>query len=162
MNINPNQNNFLLLEKFKELNFLNKINYYLRSRSVIYVFIKGYIFNTREYYYQNALVSYTNSSNLNIMEKVLKDIQRLNKNNNIIFLKIPYYSQISDNRCKSNDLGEIKIIKNLKNFNFQIIDFKPIFCEYKKKEKIFLKLDGSHLSEFGHKIVAKNLEGFLD
>ena len=156
-------NKFLLFERLKELKLLKEINNLLRSRSVIYVFIKGYIFDTREYYYQNALLSYQNKDNLINMDKSLNNIKQLqNKNTEIIFIKIPYFSQVTNENCNSKDEGELKIINNLNKYDFSLIDFKPIFCSIENREKLFLRLDTSHLSEYGHEIVAVNLKSYFN
>ena len=63
--INSNKKeNFYLLNKLKEINLFKKLNTFFRSRSVTYVYIKGFLFNTREYYYQNALNTYSDQESL--------------------------------------------------------------------------------------------------
>lgn len=155
--------NFFSLNEFKEINLFKNINTYLRSRSVIYVYIKGFIFNTREYYYQNALDSYSYQKNIDIIDEVFEKIKKISNNSaEVIFIKIPYYSQILEKNCKTSDAGEMKIIEKFKEYDFKFIDFKPVFCSQENKDKIFLNFDASHLSSFGHRIVAENLYKFLD
>ena len=162
--INSNKKeNFYLLDKLKEIDLFKKLNTFFRSRSVTYVYIKGFLLNTREYYYQNALNTYTDRESINIIDETFKKIKMINDSKTeVIFIKIPYYSQISEKNCKKKDLGEIKILEKLRNNQFKFIDFKPIFCSMNNRNKIFLSFDASHLSKFGHKIIADNLDKFLD
>ena len=114
-------------------------------------------------YYQNALLSYQNKDNLINMDQSLNNIKQLqNKNTEIIFIKIPYFSQVTNENCNSKDEGELKIINNLNKYDFSLIDFKPIFCSIENREKLFLRLDTSHLSEYGHEIVAVNLKSYFN
>ena len=44
----------------------------------------------------------------------------------------------------------------------KLIKLKKVFCENKEKDKIFFKYDPSHLSSYGHKVVAEFLKKELD
>lgn len=150
-----------LVDDLKNYNILKNINAFLRSKSVIYVFIKGFLFDTRNVYYFNALKSYSNKNNLMLIDQEFKKIKKINNNTEIFFLKIPYFTQVSIENCKKNDIGELKIMEKMKKYNFKLIDFKPIFCSYNSREKIYLTFDPSHLSPFGHKLVANYLNEFF-
>ena len=93
------------------------------------------------------------------MKEYLDKIEKINsKNDNkIIFLLIPYSHQINNENCLIDDFAE-NIIKNeLNSRNFKYINFKTIFCKNESKKKIFFTNDPSHLSPYGHDVVARHL-----
>ncbi len=146
------------ISKLKSNKFLILVNNFIKTKSVMYVWIKGSILDSEKRYYLFALKSYKNKNNINFFKKNLNLIKMFNnKNNKVNFIVIPYSFQISDRNCKKEDLSEKIIKKYLENMKFQYKSFKRIFCMDPKKDKIFLKYDPSHLSRYGHKIVSKHL-----
>ncbi len=79
-------------------------------------------------------------------------------NNKIIFLIIPFSQQINNENCNKDDLAEQIIENKFNKYKFKYIKFKKIFCDDLKKNKIFLKYDYSHLSVYGHEIVANTIK----
>ena len=71
---------------------------------------------------------------------------------------IPYSHQINIENCTQDDLAEKEIVKTIANNNIRLIRFKEFFCKDKNREKIFFKYDPAHLSNYGHKLVAKILK----
>ena len=106
-----------------------------------------------------ALNSFEKESNLISLENTLDlfSDQNLLFKDKIIFLIIPYNYQINDENCVKKDKAEKIIESSLLKKKINFIKFKDIFCNDKNKKEIFLKYDPSHLSKYGHKIVAKNL-----
>jgi len=144
--------------KLKRSKFLISINDLIKTKSVSYVWIKGAILDSEKRYYLSALKSYKDESNINFFKKNLDLIKMFNKNyDKINFIIIPYSFQITDENCQKKDLSEKIIKKYLNDKQFQYKNFKSIFCRDPKKNKIFLKYDPSHLSKYGHKVIAKNL-----
>ena len=158
LNLKKNKNSSFI-ERMKKNKFLIYINNFIRSKSVTYVFMKGIFLNSNERYYQYALNSY-NESNINALSLIMKKYSKKNKklNNKIIFLMIPYSFQIKDENCNKNDLAETTIENVIINSDLKLIKFKEKFCNDDKKNQIFLKYDPSHLSEYGHTLVAKILK----
>ena len=158
LNLKKNKNSSFI-ERMKKNKFLIYINNFIRSKSVTYVFMKGIFLNSNERYYQYALNSY-NESNINALSLIMKKYSKKNKklNNKIIFLMIPYSFQIKDENCNKNDLAETTIENEIINSDLKLIKFKEKFCNDDKKNQIFLKYDPSHLSEYGHTLVAKILK----
>ena len=148
-----------IIAKFKNNYILRYINDFIRSKSVTYVLVKGLLFNASQRYYLHALNTYKEKENLNSFEKImgLYQVRNIYLNNKIIFLIIPYSFQIKDNNCQNKDLAERIIEKSIIKKNIKLIKFKEIFCDDKNKKNIFLKFDPSHLSNYGHKLVAKIL-----
>ena len=151
------ENNFISnLKKNKILMFINN---FVRSKSVTYVWLKGYFLNSSKRYYLQALNSFQNKNKVKSLDLLLTDFSEHNilLQNKITFLIIPYNYQIRNENCAQIDYAENIISDKLTKYKFNVINFKDIFCSDSKKEKIFLKYDPSHLSEYGHMIVAKTL-----
>lgn len=138
---------------------IKKINNFVRSKSLTYVWLKNFLLNSNKNYYLYALNSFEKESNLISLENTLDlfSEQNLLFKDKIIFLIIPYNYQINDENCVKKDQAEKIIESSLLKKKINFIKFKDIFCNDKNKKKIFLKYDPSHLSKYGHKIVAKNL-----
>tara|TARA_B100000029_G_scaffold418612_1_gene423744 strand:+ start:263 stop:1246 length:984 start_codon:yes stop_codon:yes gene_type:complete len=152
--------NEIFLKEFRNNPILIKLNAFVRSKSVIYVWIKGFIFNAEEGYYIYAHETYKNQKNLNQLEKNLDRLKVYSKefNDRINFLIIPYSHQIKNNNCNSEDLAEKIIKQEISERKFKFFAVKDLFCENDKKNKIFLNQDPSHLSKYGHQIVADLIE----
>ncbi len=149
-----NQNNFL--SKLKNNSILRTINGFIRTKSVTYVFLKGLVLNSNEKYYLHALSSFKNKKNILNFENNLDQIMVKNKelNEKITFLLIPYNYQVQKENCKKKDLAEEIIERNIRIRKFNLISFKKAFCNQKNSKNIFLKYDPSHLSPYGHQVVA--------
>ena len=157
---NPN-----LVSKLKENKIFLKINKFIRSKSVTYVWLKGLFLNSQKGYYDHALSSFKNEENLKGLEDILLKISNLNSkelNNKIQFLIIPYSYQINDENCNRKDYAENVINKYFSKAKVELIKFKEVFCGIENKNKIYLKFDPSHLSPYGHKIIANFLEGKIN
>ena len=162
---NNNKNNLKeekpdLVSQLKKNKIFIKINKFIRSKSVTYVWIKGLFLNSQKKYYDNAIISYKNDENIKELEDILFKISSLNKRelkNKIYFLVIPYSFQINDKNCVKKDYAENIIDEYFSKAKVELIKFKDIFCRAKNKEKIYFKFDPSHLSPYGHMIVANFL-----
>ena len=75
---------------------------------------------------------------------------------------IPYNQQIKGKNCFKKDEAEKYIENMFEKQKIQLIKFKEVFCKDKNKGKIFLKYDPSHLSKYGHRLVAKVLNNKLN
>ena len=64
--------------------------------------------------------------------------------------------------CFKKDEAEKYIENMFEKQKIQLIKFKEVFCKDKYKGKIFLKYDPSHLSKYGHRLVAKVLNNKLN
>jgi hypothetical protein len=149
-----------LISKLKKNFILDYINKSLRSKTVTFVWLKGLFLKPEERYYKYALSNFNNKEKVLYLDRTLKQYAKQNfiLNNKIIFLIIPFSNQINNENCKKTDLSE-KIIENkLSKYKFRYIKFKNIFCKDLKKNEIFLKYDYSHLSIYGHTIVANTLK----
>ena len=149
-----------LIQRLKENLILSYINKFFRSKSVTYVWLKGLFLKPEERYYKYALSQFDVEEKILYLDRTLAKYAKQNSilNNKIIFLIIPFSQQINNENCKKDDLAE-KIIKNkFRKYKLKYIGFKKIFCDDLEKNKIFLKYDYSHLSIYGHEIVANTLK----
>ena len=158
-NVKNNIQKNSIIYKLKESLVLNYINNFFRSKSVTYVWLKGLFLKPEERYYKYALSEFEVEDKILYLDKTLAKYAKQNSilNNKLIFLIIPFSQQINNENCKKDDLAEQIIESKFKKYKFRYIKFKKIFCEDLKKNKIFLKYDYSHLSTYGHKIVANTL-----
>ncbi len=157
-NLLINDNN-PLIKKLKDNFFVQKINKFVRAKSVTWVWLKGVFLNSVERYYKYSLNSFNDDKNLSYLNKNLITISNLSESNKnkIVFLIIPYSQQIKNENCNKDDLAEKKMKKNLIKNKLDYIEVKKLFCSDEKKKKIFLKHDPSHLSPYGHKVLGKFL-----
>lgn len=147
-----------LYEKLKNNKFAIYLNKLIRTKSTIYIMLKGYIFDTEKVFYQQALNFYKVDNNLKMLKKLIETLSKLDPNNKIVFIMIPYSHQVNDENCNQDDLAEKEIVKTITNNNIRLIRFKESFCKDENREKIFFKYDPAHLSNYGHKLVAKILK----
>ena len=151
-----------LYEKLKKNSIIVYLNNLIRTKSVIYIMLKGYIFETDKIFYQHAINLYKNENNLKILEKLMDNLSKLDISSKIIFIMIPYSYQLEGDNCNQNDIAENKIVKTINKKNIKLIRLKESFCADDNKEKIFFKYDPAHLSNYGHKLVAKILKQRLN
>ena len=151
-----------LYEKLKNNNLINYLNKFIRNKSVIYIMLKGYIFDIEKNFYQQALNFYKVDNNLKTLEKLIGNVSKLESYNKIIFIMVPYSYQIEEEKCRKDDFAEKEIVKTITNKNIRLIRFKEFFCKDENREKIFFKYDPAHLSNYGHKLVANILKQRLN
>ena len=149
-------------EKLKNNNLINYLNKFIRNKSVIYIMLKGYIFDIEKIFYQQALNFYKVDNNLKTLEKLIGNVSKLESYNKIIFIMVPYSYQIEKEKCRKDDFAEKEIVKTITNKNIRLIRFKEFFCKDENREKIFFKYDPAHLSNYGHKLVANILKQRLN
>ena len=75
-----------LYEKLKNNNLINYLNKFIRNKSVIYIMLKGYIFDIEKNFYQQALNFYKVDNNLKMLEKLIGNVSKLESYNKIIFI----------------------------------------------------------------------------
>ncbi len=159
-NVKNNTQEKSLINKLKENELLNFINKFFRSKSVTLVWLKGLFLKPEERYYKYALSQFEVEEKILYLDRTLAKYAKQNSilNNKIIFLIIPFSQQINNENCNKDDLAEQIIENKFNKYKFKYIKFKKIFCDDLKKNKIFLKYDYSHLSVYGHEIVANTIK----
>ena len=152
-NLSTNENrNLNILEKLKKNNILVKINFYLRSKSALYVYMKSLVTDPSKNHFDMAYKFYLNKKNLNIYAKKLNEIFfDFNKKYAISVVILPWEFQTRNN-CNDEKLFlPQKFLKDYFSKNkINFIDFSNSFCEEKDVKKMFLNFDPAHLSAKGH------------
>ena len=144
--------NLNLLEKLKKNNILVKINFFLRSKSTLYVYMKSLVTDPSKNHFDMAYRFYLNKKNLDIYEKKLDEIfLDFNKNYAISVIVLPWEFQTRNN-CNNESLFlPQKFLKNYFSKNkINFLDFSNSFCEEEDVKKMFLNFDPAHLSAKGH------------
>ena len=148
------KNNFQ--KKIVTNTFALKLNVFLRERSSLFVFLKGFLTNPVERHYNYMKVLYDDEKILKDFEKLTNEIDKfMNKNDlKYSYVLLPYTHQVKNN-CKKELLKPQEIIKKIFNkqkLNF--IDYTSEFCKNPNSNKLFLRYDPVHLSNYGHKFVS--------
>ena len=155
-----NAKNKSFISKLKENYFLNKINFFLRTKSYTYLWIKGIATKPSERYFFESFDNYKKNLALNFFSEKIEKIKIFgkDKNLNINFIILPYEYQVK-NDCKSVlMLPQKKILSILKNKELKYINLTKVFCDQYKSKKLFLNFDPVHLSIEGHDLVFKSIE----
>ena len=152
------------LEKIKENIIFSHMNNFVRSKSVVYVWIKGIILNAEQGYYNYSLNAFKDKKNLEYLKKYLNLINEYNNKNGkkFIFVILPYSKQTSSLGCTKSDLAEKIIEEYLEERSFVFLKIKKLFCEDQLTNKIFLKHDPAHLSYYGHNLLANYLKNYIE
>ncbi len=151
------------LEGLRKIPFVSSINDFIKSKSVIFVWLKGVIFDPSKNYYLYDVGLYKNLEKVSRIDKYLESMREINLKNNskIVFLIIPMEYQTRGGNCKKRDIAQNIIKEKLNKYNFKYIDLIEDFCKNKKTEKLFLYKDPAHLSKKGHEVVYKKIINYL-
>jgi len=157
--------NIKFFNKFKSNRYFVKLNFFLRSKSVFYMWIKGIISKPSERHFYHMYLMYQDVS---ISEKLSKEIMKLKKvteknNLKLSIIVLPYEFQTRVENCNSYFLKpQHKIRNTLISLNIKFMDYTEIFCSYEKPSVLFLKHDPVHLSPEGHMLVFNLLKKDLN
>ena len=156
--------NKTIVGKIKSIDFIYDLNIWFRSKSALYTWSKGVIFDPQDINYNHDLALYEDVDRLKKMEILLKEIsiKHPNLKKNIYFFHIPYEVRVRKKNCYKDDLAE-KIVKNyFKKYNFNFIELKNKICKRKNSKKLFLRNDYAHLSIKGHQVIYEELKKYLN
>ena len=159
------ENTYTLIEKIKKyinIDFVHKINIFLRNKSYFYMYLKGAIFDPSKNWFQNIHAFYSNNQVTNLEQFVNLLIEKANKVNSELYIVILPY-EFQTRKCNENDLLPQKIIKEImiKN-NANFFDFTADFCKNKNAKKLFYKYDPMHLSIEGHDLVFNKIKNKMN
>jgi|ETNmetMinimDraft_33_1059910.scaffolds.fasta_scaffold41098_2 lysophospholipase L1-like esterase len=150
---NPEENFFIKILK-NELPL--KLNFYLRDKSVLFIFLKSITTNPIKRHFNYMSWLYSDKESLNEYREYIKQIinsssaQGLNLN----FVLLPYAYQIN-NDCDSKLLKpQIELQRIFDELQFKLYDLTKDFCSNSNKKNLFLKFDPVHLSIYGHEFVS--------
>ena len=162
-NLGTNDNNNInFSEQLKKNSILVKINFYLRSKSALYVLMKSLVTDPSKNHFRKTFRNYLNATNLSSYEKKLDELF-LDKNNKSIIsvIILPWEYQTRENCSNKKLFLPQKFLKNYfsKN-NINYVDFSRNFCEQEDVKKMFLNFDPAHLSVKGHIFTEKLLSKY--
>ena len=159
-----NNDNFIFINWIKDNYILSNLHYFLRERSVFYMWIKGIFTKTQERFYSHVYNLYKNKNYISELnhqiENLKKNVQVYNSDFTVIIL--PYEFQVRKNNCNENYLFPQDILKKVLLLNsIKFYDYTNEFCNQKNASNFFLKFDPVHLSYIGHNFVFKLLKNDL-
>ena len=154
--------NFNFIKNLRSNIFLVKLNFFLRDKSALYVFLKSVLSNPPQRYFEEVYPLYLNKKLVTNLQKNFLKIKKLVEINdlNLQVIILPYSYQVEEENCNNQKkfLPQLKIKEILNDHKFDYIDFTNDFCNKKNTKQLFLKHDPMHLSEFGHKFVFELLK----
>jgi len=153
-NLNKTNDKKTFIDKLKSNYFLAKANFFLRSKSTLYVYVKSVLTFPSERHFKRIYNLYENSVNLlNYQKKLDEFIEIAGDNLDLTIIILPWEYQTRNN-CLNKDLflPQDFIANYFKNKKLNYIDFSNDFCKIKAND-MYLKFDPAHLSEDGHTFV---------
>ena len=155
-----NDKNINFSEKLKKNIILAKINFYLRSKSALYVYMKSLVIDPSKIHFKKTYNNYLSKNNLTTYKKKLDEIflDFNNKKYSISVIILPWEYQTRENCNNKNLFLPQEFLKNYFTKNkINYVDFSRNFCEQEDVKKMFLNFDPAHLSAKGHIFTEKLL-----
>ena len=137
----------------KNIKIINELNAFLRSKSYLYMYIKGIATDPSKRYFKNILIRYSKNDleEMNVFLNQLRE-KTIKKNIKLKVFILPYEFQ-TRNCNKRNLLPQDKLNNILLNLKIDFVDYTLDFCNYKNPKSLFYKFDPMHLSKKGHLFV---------
>lgn len=147
------------IQKVIRNEFFRNINFYLRNKSYIFMFLKGILTDPSKRWYTNIKIFYEENK-INHLSVFLRKLVEFSKqrDSELHMIVLPYEFQTRDCKNISNYLPQRMIKKEILKVKINFIDFHNNFCKIKYPNKLFYKYDPMHLSEVGHKNVFKMID----
>ena len=154
-----NYENFNILEMLKKNIILAKINFFLRSKSALYVLMKSLATDPSKNHFYKTYNNYLVKNNLTKYSKRLDKIfLDFKKKDSISVIIIPWEYQ-TRNKCDNKDLflPQKFLVDYFTKNKINYIDFSKNFCDQEDVKKLYLNFDPAHLSAKGHIFTEKLL-----
>jgi len=159
--LSNNNDNFKFINWMKNNYIFSHLHFFLRERSVFYMYVKGIFTKTQERFYSHVYNLYKNKNNISKLNFEIINIKKNLQiyNSNLIVVILPYEFQTRKNNCNEHYLFPQNILKEtlLKN-TIKFYDYTGEFCNQKNVRNFFLKFDPVHLSKIGHNFVFELLK----
>lgn len=135
--------------KVKNNKLITVINYYLRNKSYLYMYVKGKFSDPSKRYFA-SIDNFYKKNQINRLYDLIIELKKINTELYIITLPYEYQTRI----CDENILLPQKKIKELfYSTEINYYDFTEKFCNFEKPKNLYIKYDPMHLSELGHNLV---------
>ena len=153
-NLNNDDEKKKFIDKLRDSYFLGKANFFLRSNSALYVYVKSVLTSPSERHFKRMYNLYNSKINLINYEKKLDEFLEVAGDNLKLTVIILPWEYQTRNNCLNKDLflPQDFISNYFKNKKINYINFSNDFCNDKAKD-MYLKFDPAHLSEDGHTFV---------
>ena len=153
-----NGNNFFL-SKLSENIIIKELNFILRNKSYLYMYIKGTFSDPPKRYFKNVHKFYKENEILSLLN-LIKNLKEIS-NSNLHIVTLPYEYQTRE--CTEDALyPQNKIKEMLSNIKINYYDFTKYFCNSKNPKQKFYKFDPMHLSVEGHELVYNLLKNRIN
>lgn len=152
-----NQSELIKVDELKKINFIFSMNKYLRSRSMIYLYIKGIITDPQKRYWEKDFSLYNKLDQIKI-NRMLKPIHEISefirkKNKKFFIFVMPYEYQLRSMNPKFLK-PQILLSKFFESNNINSYDLHNYFLNFEgDPSNLFLRFDPMHLSIKGHELV---------
>ena len=147
------ENNFW--HKLRNNKIIGKINFTLRKKSYLYMYIKGKFSDPSKREFMHVINFYKENEIFSLKNLIfkLKEIPNIE----LYIVTLPFEYQIRT--CGGDVLyPQKKIEKLLSDIKINYFDFTKYFCNSNNPKNKFLKFDPAHLSYEGHKLVYELLK----
>ena len=134
----------------KNIKIINKLNFFLRNKSYLYMYVKGIFSDPSKRWYKNVDKFYKENK-INHLLKYIEDLSEI-KTKDLYVITLPYEYQ-TRNCTDKNLTPQKKIHTLLHNNKINYYDFTKYFCNSDNPKDYFRKFDPMHLSSRGHKFV---------
>lgn len=144
------------IDKLRKNYFIRQVNYFLRNKSYLYVYLKGISTDPSSRWFKYDYNLYKNDKLLNNFDQFLDKFTMQTSKSKIEFsvLILPYEFQTRKENCNYEFLlPQDKIMKILQKKNIKFYDLTIQFCSKSKAKNLFYKFDPMHLSKKGHLLV---------
>ena len=157
--LNDQVDKFSFINRLKESTVFSYLNNFLRSKSVLYIFVKSVLSKPSERHFRYELALYSNNMFLKELENNIKNINEIKKkfNLDLSFVVLPFEYQTRKGNCQKYLDPQEKLINFLNSYNLKYFDYTSEFCLQDKPKDLYLKYDPVHLSKKGHRLVFKLL-----
>ena len=142
------------VQSLKEISFISSMNDYLRSRSSLYVLVRGALTDPQTRYWHNELGNYRKLSEAALAEILdpINHIAGLFNAGGVSFtvFVLPFAGQMEtgESRLPQQKLGEFFGSRGI-----DYVDLLPRFRAGKNPDRNFLPFDPMHLSPEGHRVL---------
>ena len=154
------------IEALKRINIINAINEFLRSRSKLYLLIKGAATQPQQRYWEADYLNYKNATSNSMAASLepiryIADILRKHKVDFTVSI-VPYEFQLRVND-ETIKLPQKMLSDFFKQKHIDYIDAMPFFHNRGlKSHDFFLPYDPMHFSEAGHEVIYEIVKNALD
>ena len=141
--------------KLREVKIVEKINFTMRNKSYLYMYIKGKFSDPSKRWFMHINKFYKENEIFSLKDLILK-LKEI-PNAELYIVTLPYEYQTR--KCSEDDLyPQKKIEKLLSDIKINYFDFTKYFCDSNNPKNKFYKFDPMHFSYEGHKFVHELLK----